>query len=162
MNEALPLTRAVRVKPLSGVQLRWTPKFGPVVKLCDYGGYGLGVTPQTRPNLMKAKRKRHDAQFKARVALEALKGVQTVQQIAKEFDVHPVQVSEWKKKLNTLASSVFESGRQQEQEDFSAERTDLHSKIGELTVKLDFVVKKSKQLGVWSGLPNSSNLNTRS
>ena len=142
--------------------MRWTPKFGPGVKLCDYGGYGLGVTPQTRPNLMKAKRKRHDAQFKARVALEALKGVQTVQQIAKEFDVHPVQVSEWKKKLNTLASSVFESGRQQEQEDFSAERTDLHSKIGELTVKLDFVVKKSKQLGVWSGLPNSSNLNTRS
>ena len=111
---------------------------------------------------MKAKRKRHDAQFKARVALEALKGVQTVQQIAKEFDVHPVQVSEWKKKLNTLASSVFESGRQQEQEDFSAERTDLHSKIGELTVKLYVVVKKSKQLGVWSGLPNSSNLNTRS
>ncbi len=143
-------------------RLRWTPKFGPVVKLCDYGGYGLGVTTQTRPNLMKAKRKRHDAQFKARVALEALKGVQTVQQIAKEFEVHPVQVSDWKKKLNTHAGSVFESGKQQEQEDFSAERTDLLTKIGELTVKLDFVVKKSKQLGVWSGLPNSSNLNTRS
>ena len=59
---------------------------------------------------MKAKRKRHDAQFKARVALEALKGVKTVQEIAKEFDVHPVQVSDWKKKLSTLASSVFESG----------------------------------------------------
>jgi transposase len=43
---------------------------------------------------MKAKRKRHDPQFKARVALEALKGVKTVQQIAKEFDLHPVQVSE--------------------------------------------------------------------
>jgi len=140
--------------------VRWTPKIGPVVKLCDYGGYGLGA-PQTRPDIMKAKRKRHDAQFKARVALEALKGVKTVQEIAKEFDVHPVQVSDWKKKLSTLASSVFESGKQQEQEDFSAERTDLHSKIGELTVKLDFVVKKSKQLGVWSGLPNSSNLDTQ-
>jgi transposase-like protein len=109
---------------------------------------------------MKAKRKRHDAQFKARVALEALKGIKTVQQIAKEFDVHPVQVSDWKKKLSTQASSVFDSGKKVEHEDFSAERTDLHSKIGELTVKLDFVVKKSKQLGVWSGLPNSSNLNT--
>ena len=43
---------------------------------------------------MKAKRKRHDPQFKARVALEALKGIKTVQQIAKEFDVHPVQVSD--------------------------------------------------------------------
>jgi transposase len=111
---------------------------------------------------MKAKRKRHDAQFKVRVALEALKGIQSVQQIAREFDLHPVQVSDWKKKLSALASSVFETGRQQEQEDFSAERTDLHSKIGELTVKLDFVAKKSRQLGVWSGLPNSSNLDTRS
>jgi transposase-like protein len=111
---------------------------------------------------VKAKRKRHDSQFKARVALEALKGIKTVQEIAKEFDVHPVQVTDWKKKLNALASSVFETGREREAEDFSAERNDLHSKIGELTVQLDFVVKKSKQLGVWSGLPDSSNLNTRS
>lgn len=46
---------------------------------------------------MKGKRRRHDPEFKARVALEALKGVRTIQEIAKEFDVHPVQVSEWKK-----------------------------------------------------------------
>ena len=120
------------------------------------------MTTQTPQNQVKAKRKRHDPQFKARVALEALKGIKTVQQIAKEFDVHPVQVSDWKKKLCTQAGSVFETGKAQDAEDFSAERTDLHSKIGELTVKLDFVVKKSKQLGVWSGLPNSSNLDTRS
>jgi transposase len=118
--------------------------------------------PRHPKNQVKAKRKRHDPEFKARVALEALKGIQTVQQIAKEFDVHPVQVSDWKKKLSTQAGSVFESGREKVQEDFSAERTDLHSKIGELTVQLDFAIKKSKQLGVWSGLPNSSNLNTRS
>ena len=43
---------------------------------------------------MKSKRRRHDPDFKARVALEALKGVKTIQQIGKEFDVHPVQVSE--------------------------------------------------------------------
>jgi transposase-like protein len=110
---------------------------------------------------VKAKRKRHDSQFKARVAFEALKGIKTVQQIAKEFDVHPVQVTDWKKKLSSLASSVFETGKEREAEDFSSERSDLHSKIGELTVKLDFVVKKSKQLGVWSGLPDSLKLNTR-
>ena len=130
--------------------------------LWSYGGYGLGHTTQTQANQVKAKRKRHDPAFKARVALEAVKGIKTVQQIAKEFDVHPVQVSEWKKKLSTQAGSVFESGATKEREDFSAERTDLHSKIGELTVMLDFAVKKSKQLGVWSGLPNSSNRNTRS
>jgi transposase len=113
---------------------------------------------------LKAKRKRHDPQFKARVALEALKGIKTVQQIAKEFDIHPVQVSEWKKKLGEQAGSVFDSGKgqQAQQEDFAEERTALHSKIGDLTVQVDFLVKKSKQLGVWSGLPNSSNLNTRS
>lgn len=45
---------------------------------------------------MKDKRRRHEPEFKARVALEALKGIQSVQQIAKDFDIHPVQVSEWK------------------------------------------------------------------
>ncbi len=111
---------------------------------------------------MKAKRKRHDPLFKARVALEALKGVKTVQQIASEFDVHPVQVSDWKKKLAQGAGSVFDPGKAPGAPgDFSAERTELHSKIGELTVQLDFVVKKSKQLGVWSALPNSSSHTTR-
>jgi transposase len=52
---------------------------------------------------MKAKRKRHDPEFKARVAMEAIKGQKTVQQIAHEYDVHPVQVSEWKKRLSTQA-----------------------------------------------------------
>ena len=113
---------------------------------------------------MKAKRKRHDPQFKARVALEALKGIKTVNEIAKEFDVHPAQVSDWKRKLGEQAARVFDTGhaQQAQQEDFAEERTALHSKIGDLTVQVDFLVKKSKQLGVWSGLPNSSNLNTRS
>ena len=48
---------------------------------------------------MKAKRKRHEPEFKARVAIEALKNIKTIQQIAKEYDIHPVQVSEWKKKM---------------------------------------------------------------
>jgi transposase len=46
---------------------------------------------------MKAKRRRHDPEFKARVALEALEGIKTIQQIAKEYDLHPVQVFDWKK-----------------------------------------------------------------
>lgn len=120
-----------------------------------------GETPRIQTNIVKNKRKRHDSQFKARVALEALKGLKTVQQIAKEFGVHPGQVSEWKRQLSEQAGSVFESGKSREVEDFDKEREGLHSKIGELTVQLDFVVKKSKQLGVWSGLPSSSNLNTR-
>ena len=59
---------------------------------------------------MKAKRRRHDATFKSRVALEAIKGIKTIQQIAKEYDVHPVQVSDWKKRMLEGLPGVFESG----------------------------------------------------
>lgn len=98
---------------------------------------------------MKAKRRRHDPEFKARVALEALKGIKTVQQIGKEYDVHPVQVSEWRKAMLEGAAGVFGAGRASaEAEDFERERKDLHSKIGQLTVEVDFLRKKSKQLGL--------------
>jgi transposase-like protein len=98
---------------------------------------------------MKAKRRRHDAAFKARVALEALKGIKTIQQIAKEYDVHPVQVSDWKKTASEHLPDVFDRGAAGGQGgDFERERGELHSKIGELTIKLDFVTKKSKQLGL--------------
>jgi transposase len=98
---------------------------------------------------MKAKRRRHDPEFKARVALEALKGVKTIQQIGKEFDIHPVQVSEWKKIMTEGATGVFGPGRgQTETEDFERERSDLHAKIGQLAVEVDFLRKKSKQLGL--------------
>ena len=60
---------------------------------------------------MKAKRKRHDPQFKARVGLEALKGVKTIQQIAKEYEVHPTQVSDWKKTMCEGVASLFGPGR---------------------------------------------------
>lgn len=99
--------------------------------------------------MIKAKRRRHDAAFKARAALEALKGIKTIQQIAKEFDIHPVQVSDWKKTVQERLASVFERGAGETTGgDFEQEREALHAKIGELTVKLDFVTKKSKQLGL--------------
>jgi len=98
---------------------------------------------------MKAKRRRHEPEFKARVALEALKGIKTIQQIAKDFDVHPVQVSEWKKTMTEGATGVFGSGRgKTEEEDFDRQRDELHAKIGQLTVEVDFLRKKSKQLGL--------------
>ena len=96
---------------------------------------------------MKAKRKRHDNAFKARVALEALKGIKSIQAIAKEFDLHPMQVSEWKRKLQESLPGAFERGKKSDN-DFEAEREKLHSKIGQLTIELDFAIKKSKQLGL--------------
>ena len=96
---------------------------------------------------MKAKRRRHDPEFKARVALEALKGTKTIQQIAKDFDVHPVQVSEWKKTMTAGAAAAFGAGAGKGgEEDFERER--LHAKIGQQAVELDWLTKKSKQLGL--------------
>ena len=104
--------------------------------------------PNTHP--MKAKRKRYDAGFKARVALEALQGEKTIQQIAKDFDLHPVQVSEWKKKLLEGALGVFAGGGGAAAglDEASLEKVcdPLHAKIGKLTVELDWLRKKSKQL----------------
>jgi transposase-like protein len=98
---------------------------------------------------MKAKRRRHEPEFKARVALEALKGVQTIQQIANDFDIHPMQVTEWKKAMTAGASGVLGPGwAKAETEDFERQRDELHAKIGQLTVEVDFLRKKSKQLGL--------------
>ena len=98
---------------------------------------------------MKAKRRRHEPEFKARVALEALKGIKTIQQIAKDFDVHPVQVSDWKKAMTEGATGIFRSTRDKpDTEDFERQRDELHAKIGQLTVEVDFLRKKSKQLGL--------------
>jgi len=98
---------------------------------------------------MKAKRRRHEPEFKARVAIEALKESKTIQQIAKEFDIHPVQVSDWKKTMTEGLPDVFGSGRKKSgKEDFDREKTQLHAKIGEQAVQIDFLKKKSKQLGL--------------
>ena len=98
---------------------------------------------------MKAKRKRHEPEFKARVAFEAIKGIKTVQEIAKEYEVHPVQVSDWKKKMLASAADVFASGKKKStQDDLDAEKEQLHAKIGKQAVEIDFLQKKSKQLGL--------------
>ena len=97
---------------------------------------------------MKAKRKRHDNAFKARVGLEALKEIKSIQEIGQEYDIHPQQVSEWKIKLQESLPNAFERGKKKKTDGFESEREKLHSKIGQLTVELDFAIKKSKQLGL--------------
>ena len=103
----------------------------------------------TNHQQMKQKRKRHEAAFKARVALEAMKGSKTVSEIAGEFGIHPGQVADWKKVLADGLVGVFDKGAPaRAQEGFAQERTELQSKIGELIIQVDFLAKKSKQLGL--------------
>ena len=110
---------------------------------------GSGNQPEPTTSKMKAKRRRHEPEFKARVALEALKGVKTIQQISKEYDIHPVQVSEWKKTMTEGLTDIFGSGRKKSgQEDFDREKGELHAKIGQQAVEIDFLTKKSRQLGL--------------
>jgi len=96
---------------------------------------------------MKAKRKRYSGAFKAKVGLEALMGVKTVGQIAKEYQVHPTLVTQWKGVIRERLPDLFEPARSGE-EDSERMIAQLHQKIGELTVDLDWLKKKSKQLGL--------------
>lgn len=94
---------------------------------------------------MAGKRKNHSAAFKAQVALAALKGDKTINELASQHEVHPTLIHEWKKKLLTGAEAVFAAGTKGAgpPEDKSAE---LYEQIGRLKVELDWVKKKSAAL----------------
>jgi transposase-like protein len=97
--------------------------------------------------MSKSKRKRYAAALKAKVGLEALKGVKTVGQIAREYQVHPVQVTQWKSTVRDRLPELFEAARPEEP-DKQALIAQLHEKIGQLTVEADWLKKKCRQLGV--------------
>ena len=85
-------------------------------------------------------RRKHSSDLKKKVALEALREQKTINQIAKEFQVHPVQVSAWKKQLLEGCGSIFDgSSRQETRED---EIAALERKIGRLCIENDFLKKK--------------------
>jgi transposase-like protein len=99
---------------------------------------------------MKRKRRVHSAEFKARVALEALRGVKTVNQIAQEEGLLPTQVSTWKKELQGRLPALFESGaqRRHDEDKIERDRARLERKIGQLTIEKEFLEKKCEQLGI--------------
>lgn len=90
-------------------------------------------------------RRRFTGEFKARVALEALRGDKTVQEIAAKHKVHPNQVSAWKRQASEGLSQVFSNGADRGLQDREAEVHDLHAKIGQLTVERDFLAKGLKR-----------------
>jgi transposase-like protein len=96
---------------------------------------------------MPGKRERHAAAFKAKVALEAAKQNKTVSELAKTFQVHPVQISQWKKQLLDGIDSLFSDGRKREQENGQAVQAELYEQIGRLKMEVEWLKKKSAQCG---------------
>jgi transposase-like protein len=95
---------------------------------------------------MARKRKVHSAELKAKVAVEAIRGVKTANEIAADYGIHPVQVSQWKCKLLDAASDVFSSSRVTQDHDAEKARAELFEKIGRLEVENDFLKKKAALL----------------
>ncbi len=93
--------------------------------------------------MSEKKRKNFSGQFKAKVALEAIRGVKTVNEIAQECGVHPIQVGLWKKKLQEQAAGLFDAKRGPKPVDQSASPERLYSEIGRLKMELDWLKKKS-------------------
>jgi putative transposase len=89
------------------------------------------------------QRKKHSAEFKAKVALEALKGLKTINEIASEVQVHPTQINLWKKQLAEEIPTIFANSHGQKQKSEDDLTASLYQQIGQLKVELDWVKKKS-------------------
>lgn len=89
---------------------------------------------------MVTKRKKHSAEFKAKVALEALKGRKTINELASDFKVHPAQISQWKSQMVQSLPDVFKSPNKPGSDTRLTES--LYQQIGQLTVELEWLKKK--------------------
>ena len=99
---------------------------------------------------MTKKRRTHRPEFKARIAMEALKGIKPIHEIASDNEIHPVQVSQWKKELQERMTEIFErkNSRSNEEEKEQRHIELLERKVGHLTIERDWLAKKSKELGI--------------
>ena len=92
---------------------------------------------------MITKRKRYDAVFKAKVALEAIKNDRTIAEIASEYGVHPNQITKWKKQVLEELPRIFSGTREKADRDGQELIAQLYQQIGQLKVELDWLKKKA-------------------
>ena len=95
---------------------------------------------------MKQSRKKYSPSFKAKVALEAIKGEHTIAELASQYEVHPNQIHQWKKALTENAVSIFGGDLGQKKKDDKVLISQLYQQIGQLKVEKDFL---EKGLGRW-------------
>lgn len=95
---------------------------------------------------MSHRRKRHSAEFKAKVALEAVKGLKTSSELAREYQVHPTQISQWKRQLLDTLPEVFRTGKATQQAASETLTAPLYEEIGRLKMELDWLKKSAAKL----------------
>jgi transposase-like protein len=98
--------------------------------------------------MTKRNRRTHSPTFKAKVALAALKGDKTLAELAQQFDVHPNQITDWKKQLQERVAEVFETGQTSAGPPVDVKV--LHAKIGQLTLENDFLESALGKAGLLS------------
>jgi transposase-like protein len=89
-----------------------------------------------------AKRRLHSAEFKAKVAVAALRNDRTLSELGSLYGVHPVQIAQWKKQAMAALPEVFATRRDRDAEDHEALKAALYQEIGQLKVELDWLKKK--------------------
>ena len=87
-------------------------------------------------------RKKHSKELKARIALDAIKGQETMSELASEYGVHANQISRWKKQLLDAAPDIFTRGKDKEAENKEVEQDRLYKKVGQLQVEVDWLKKR--------------------
>jgi transposase len=99
---------------------------------------------------MSRKRKQYSPQFKAKVAIDAIRGQKTTAELASQYEIHPTMINNWKRDLLDKASELFDNGKttNQIQAETQAQIDELYRQIGQLTVERDFLAKRSAQLGL--------------
>jgi len=104
---------------------------------------------------MSNKRKQYNPQFKAKVALEAIRGEKTISELVSQYEVHATLINNWKRQLLDEASSLFEKGSSvhKGEESQQAQIDELYRQIGQLKVERDFLANRSAELGLKSAKP---------
>jgi transposase len=98
--------------------------------------------------MARRQRRNHAGEFKARVALAAIRGDKTLSEVAEQFEVHPHQVTEWKRQLLERAGEVFDGPRRKDEP--AVDVKVLHAKIGQLTLENDFLEGALTKAGMLS------------
>lgn len=95
---------------------------------------------------MTIQRRQHSGAFKAKVALEAIRGERTLNELAADYGVHPVQITQWKRVALDALPEIFSSRRGSRQKEEEALKAALYQQIGQLKVELDWLKKKAGRL----------------